>query len=278
MKTLWLIMVPVALALLWLYLIFPGKGKKAAAFRGCRIAHRGLHGGAVIENTLPAFAAAVEGGFGIELDVQLSSDGVAVVCHDADLERVFGIGREVGSMTAGELQEIGVPALSEVLALIDGRVPLVVELKGENTDVSVCVRAAALLDGYRGLFCVESFNPFNLRWFKRHRPQVIRGQLSSRFPGKKRPGRAILCFVLRHLITNFLCRPDFISYEHRYGGALSLRICGRLGADRFAWTIPSEEEEREAERQGFTAFIFEGYLPQPHRSDAASEEICPHSR
>jgi glycerophosphoryl diester phosphodiesterase len=181
---------------------------------------------------------------------------VAVVTHDYDLKRVFGVDRKVKDCTAAELAALGVPTLAEVLAVLDGKVPLVAELKGENGDVSVCQKAAELLDGYEGLYCVESFNPLLLRWFKKNRPDVIRGQLSTRFTKKKRAGSAVLNFCLRHLLLNVLSRPHFIAYEFRYADSASLRRCRRDGALTMGWTPKGEKEIGEAEKH-FDAVIFE---------------------
>lgn len=245
---------------LYLFLIFPRNGKKANAFKGKYIAHRGLHGGGVIENTLPAFEKAVAMGYGVELDVQLSKDGIPVVCHDYDLKRVFGVDERVASLSAEELHRIGVPYLSEALAVLNGRVPLVAEMKGESADTSVCVKAAELLDVYEGLYCVESFNPLLMRWFKKNRPQVIRGQLSTAF-GKGRDGnRSLLHLFLRHLLLNFLSRPHFIAYEYCYFG-LSVRLCKALGALTMCWT-PKSDDACEKVRELYSAFIFEDFEPK----------------
>ncbi len=260
----WILYVAAALSVFfffYFFLVCPGDGKKAEAFRGKRIAHRGLHGGGVVENTLPAFARAVEKGFGVELDIQLSSDGEAVVFHDYDLKRVFGVDRKVKSCTSKELAALGVPTLREVLALLDGRIPLVAELKGENGDTAVCRKAAEVLDGYRGLYCIESFNPLYLRWFKKNRPLVVRGQLSTRFTKKNRAGSAILNFLLRHLLLNAVGCPHFIAYGFRYADSLSLRFCRKLGALTFGWTPKGRDEIREAESR-FDAVIFELLPPK----------------
>ncbi len=244
------------LILIYLFLIFPGRGKRAAAFAGLKIAHRGLHGDGLTENTLPAFRAARDAGFGVELDVQLSADGIPVVCHDYDLNRVFGIDRTVSSLTAAELREIGVPAFSEVLALLDGRVPLIAEMKGETLDTPVCRASAPLREGYTGLWCVESFNPFHVRWFRKHRPQAIRGQLSTRFGKGERFSESVMNFVLRHLLLNFLGRPQFIAYGYRYDDGVSFRLCRLFGALPVGWTPAGEKEIAEAERR-FSTVIFE---------------------
>lgn len=253
-----LALVPVlpVLCLVILFLVWPDDGKKAESFRGKRIAHRGLHGGSVVENTLPAFQRAVEQGYGVELDIQLSSDGVAVVTHDYDLKRVFGVDRKVKNCTAEELKALGVPTLREVLDVLDGKVPLVAELKGEDGDLSVCQKAAEVLDGYGGLYCVESFNPLLLRWFKRNRPAVVRGQLSTRFTKKNRAGSSLLNFALRHLLLNVLSRPHFIAYEFRYADSRALRLCRRCGALTMGWTPKGAEEIAQADKD-FDAVIFE---------------------
>ncbi len=248
-----------AVVLLYLFAICPANGKKAAAFDGKFIAHRGLHGDGITENTLSAFERAVECGYGVELDIQLSSDKVAVICHDYDLKRVFGIDKKVYSLTAAELKEIGVPSFSEVLQVLGGKVPLVAEIKGESFNTEACVKAAELLDGYDGLYCVESFNPMHLRWFKKNRPSVIRGQLSTAF-GKKRDGkRNFMHLFLRHLLLNFFSRPHFIAYEYKYYG-LSARLCALLGAHMVCWTPESEDNINTAKKH-YRTFIFEGFEP-----------------
>ena len=246
------------LVFLWLFAICPANGRKAAAFDGKFIAHRGLHGGDIKENTREAFEKAVEHGYGIELDIQLSSDGVAVINHDYTLKRVFGVDKKVSELSARELRTIGVPTFDEVLKIIDGRVPLVAEIKGESSSVDVCVKAAELLDNYDGIYCVESFNPLHLRWFKKHRPKVIRGQLSTAF-GKRDDKKRLLYKLLRHLLLNFLSRPHFIAYEHNYNN-LSLRLCALLGAHMVCWTPKSADDVNKAKKH-YSTFIFEGFEP-----------------
>ena len=244
---------------IYIFMICPASGKRAKAFDGKYIAHRGLHGGEVVDNTLEAFKQAVEKGYGVELDIQLSSDKIAVVTHDYDLKRVFGIDKKVKDLSCEELKSIGVPTLSEVLAVIDGKVPLVAEIKGEDFSTEVCEKAAELLDGYSGIYCVESFNPMHLRWFKKNRKNVVRGQLSTAF-GKKRDGKInVLHTFLRHLLLNFLSRPHFIAYEYKYYG-VSARMCKLLGAHMVCWT-PKSKEDSDLASKHYSTFIFEGYEP-----------------
>ena len=247
-----------ALIFLYFFAICPANGKKAAAFDGKYIAHRGFHGGDIKENTCEAFEMAVGLGYGIELDIQLSSDKVAVVNHDYTVKRVFGVDKKVSELTARELRIIGVPTLKEVLEIIDGKVPLVAEIKGEDGSTEVCQKAAELLDGYNGAYCVESFNPIHLRWFKLNRPNVIRGQLSTAF-GKRDDKKGLLHQMLRHLLLNFLSRPHFIAYEFKYNSP-SVTLCALLGAHMVCWTPKSADDINTAKKH-YRTFIFEGFEP-----------------
>jgi glycerophosphoryl diester phosphodiesterase len=236
------------------------KGKPdMSSFEGKVFAHRGMFGAENPENSLGAFKKAVENGYGIELDVQLSSDGEAVVFHDPSLLRLYGENILVNSLTAEELKEYGIPTLREALEIIDGKVPVIVELKGESRDISVAPIAAEVLDEYVGEYCVESFNPFIIKWFKDCRPDVIRGQLSGSHltEGKK----SIKFFMLENLMFNFISRPDFIAYDHKSRAKVSLALCRKLfNIPVFAWTIKTSEEW-SACADKFDAYICDG-LPK----------------
>ena len=137
---------------------------------------------------MKAFEKAVEGGYGIELDVQLSKDKVPVIFHDFTLERVCGKEGRVYDYTYEELNKFSlygteekIPKLEDFLKMVDGRVPLIVELKVEWTDISVCPLADGILSGYHGAYCIESFNPLALIWYRKNRNNVMRGQLSDAF-------------------------------------------------------------------------------------------------
>jgi glycerophosphoryl diester phosphodiesterase len=233
-----------------------------SSFNGKVFAHRGMHGGKVVENTIEAFEKAVENGYGIELDVQLSADGRAVVFHDYTLFRMFGETKSVCDLTAEELGEYGIPTLEEALAVIDGKVPLIVELKGESADVSVAPIAAEILDEYHGEYCVESFNPLILKWYKDCRPDVIRGQLSTAF--METENKSPKHFAIEHLLTNFVAKPDFIAYEHKYPAKLSVVLCRKVfGIPVIAWTVKTADEwSKCADR--FDSYICEG-LPKKRK-------------
>ncbi len=230
-----------------------------SAFEGKVFAHRGMFGGKEMENSIDAFKKAVENGYGIELDVQLSADGVPMVFHDSSLLRLFGENQTLDSLTAEELAEYGIPTLREALDVIDGNVPVIVELKGETGDISIAPIAAEVLDEYVGDYCVESFNPRILKWFKDCRPDVIRGQLSGSHLTEDK--KSIKYFMLENLMFNFISRPDFIAYDHKSRAKISLALCRKLfNVPVIAWTIKTSEEW-SACADKFDAYICEG-LPK----------------
>ena len=226
-----------------------------------KYAHRGLHDESKPENSLSAFSAAIDEGYGIELDVRLTSDGVPVVFHDATLTRVIGVDKKVCELTFDELKEYTfpeteekIPSFEEALELIGERAPILIELKGEDTKCNVCEAAAELLDRYNGVFAIQSFNPIHLKWMKDHRPQFIRGQLATNKYENQNP---ILAFALRHMLLNCLSRPDFASYNHK-AHTLALDIFKLLSAPKFAWTLTDAENEEKVQKK-FEAVIFENY-------------------
>ena len=260
-----------ALAFIYLLMIMPRMTGRpdAGPFRNRLYAHRGLHDNTsdAPENSMRAFQKAVEAGFGIEMDIQLTKDGVPVVFHDYTLKRVCGADGKVCQYTYEELQQFAlygtdqkIPRFEDVLELVDGRVPLIVELKIETVDTSVCPAADKLLSGYKGMYCIESFNPLGVFWYRRNRKKVVRGQLSDAFY-KEGEYKGPLCFMLQNLLFNWLGKPDFIAYNHKYPRMLSRSLCRRLyRSTSAAWTIKSQEELEEAEKH-FDIYIFDSFLP-----------------
>lgn len=241
-------------------------------FLGALYAHRGLHDneGDAPENSMAAFRKAVETGYGIELDVQLTKDKVAVVFHDATLKRVCGAEGKVSDFTFEELQKFSllgssekIPRFEEVLVLVGGRVPLIIEYKAPGTDVEVCRVTDAFLQNYKGAYCIESFNPMVLVWYRRHRRDVMRGQLSTSYIKEQEKGYpGILLVMMHHLLFNFLTKPDFIAYNHKYYKDWSLRLCRYLyKCMSVAWTIRNQAE-MDSRKRDFELFIFEGFIPK----------------
>ncbi|MBQ7377131.1 MAG: glycerophosphodiester phosphodiesterase [Clostridia bacterium] len=246
----------VLLFLIYLFLICPRLHHPDTAARHADYMHRGYHTvNGLPENSMAAFLAAVEKGQGIETDVQLSQDGVPMLFHDYTLTRMCGVEKKLTDCTAEELKGYRlldsneqIPTLAELLAAVDGRVPLLIELKGETTDTSLCPRVAERLDAYRGVYCVESFNPMLLRWYRRNRKQVLRGQLVTNLIKDKKP--SLLNLLLTHLLLNFLSRPDFIAYNGHYPSLPSIRLCRRLGADGVRWTVSTPDELEAVHKNG----------------------------
>ena len=236
-------------------------------------AHRGLHDNRTNapENSLAAFRKAVEAGFGMELDVQMSKDRVPVVFHDFTLKRVCGQPGKVCDYTLAELKKFRlcgsdqqIPTFAEFLQTVDGKAPLIIELKVERFDLSVCEAADAMLREYKGVYCIESFNPFVLWWYRRHHKEVMRGQLSDNYflyPEYRNLKGAGMVF-LQFLMTNFLTKPDFVAYNHECRNNLSRKLChGLYRNPAAAWTIRSEEQLAAAKGH-FDVFIFDSFVPR----------------
>lgn len=264
-----LVILVVACVALWLWAIAPQLPRADfSAFAKYDYAHRGLHDkdNGVPENSLKAFALAAQCGFGMELDLQLTKDNRVVVHHDHSIQRTCGVDKLISDMTLEELwgyrllgTEEKVPLFSQVLELVDGRTPLIVEIKSYARQEELCQKTMALLEGYPGLYCVESFDPRVVRWFKRHHPGIIRGQLMCYKPQEDMPGW--MAFIGRNLLTNFLTRPHFEAYDFTTRHNASLRAARRVyGMQEVSWTLRSYEDYKAAKEDGCLC-IFENFLP-----------------
>lgn len=262
----------VVLAAFYFVMIMPRMVGKAdpGPFLKVLYAHRGLHDNRTEapENSMAAFRRAVEGGYGIEMDIQLTRDKIPVVFHDFTLKRVCGAEGKVSDYTFEELQKFRlcnssekIPSFEQVLRLVDGKVPLIVEFKVELTDTSLCPIADRILREYKGLYCMESFNPLAVFWYRRHHKAVMRGQLSDAFLREKEYC-GLLYFLLENLLFNFITKPDFIAYNHKFQSKTSRKLCrGLYHNTAVAWTIRSEEELDEAKKH-FDIYIFDSFVPR----------------
>ena len=253
------------------------------------------------ENSLASFAAAAEAGFGIELDLQLTLDGQVVVVHDGDLKRVAGDPRRIEDLTYDELTRIPlfpnavpgdakatplpgaeekvplvvtpaaaptgyyqhVPLFSDVLKVVAGRVPLIVEFKFDDNahwterDTELMESGDALLEAYSGPYVIESFNPYAVRWYREHRPEVCRGQLSW---GTTIDESGLAEWSAGLLVYDWLSRPDFIAYDWHGGRSPQVRLARAMGAVPVSWTVRSREELAECAPY-FDRHIFEAFVP-----------------
>lgn len=237
------------------------------------IAHRGLHDRAagIPENTLAAADAAIAGNFGIECDVQLSSDGEAMVLHDFALGRLTEAEDEVRTRRASELEALAVagtaeriPTLRTLLDRIGGRVPLVVEIKSRfDGHLALAERTAATVRGYAGPLALKSFDP------------DIVGALASLAPDRPRgiiaeshndgPSYAALSPERRRALANLLhldeSRPDFLSWRVADLPCAATFLCRRLaGMPVMTWTVRTEED-RAAAAAHADQMVFEGFRP-----------------
>jgi len=233
-----------------------------------RYAHRGLHSlPERPENSLAAFRAAAEAGFGAELDVHLMKDGNLAVIHDSSLLRTAGTDVAIEDLTREDLPNYHlentkerIPLLEEVLPIFEGKTPLIVELKPVRGNHRELAKAAVtLLDRYQVIYCMESFDPRALEWLKKNRPEIIRGQLSGNLIEEGGHSK-ILLWAMSKLLLNFLSRPDFIAYDYRYrDNCLPLKLYRRFTKIKeFSWTVRDNKTALLLEKKG-NQIIFEGF-------------------
>lgn len=226
------------------------------------IAHRGFHNEENPENTLGAFKRAIEHNYAIELDVQLLKDNTVVVIHDNKLSRLCGEDKYLSNCTIDELKEYkvlnseySIPTLKEVLDLVDGKVPLLIEIKNNLKVGELESKTYELLKNYTGEFAIQSFNPYSLEWFKNNAPNILRGQLSSFFKGE------YLSFFkklfLKKLKLNKVSDPHFISYKAE---DLPNVYCKRANLPILAWTVRSQEQYMKVVKY-CDNIIFENFEP-----------------
>lgn len=244
--------------------------KDLPALRGWKYAHRGLHGNGVPENSMQAFRLALEKGYGVEFDVHLMRDGSLAVIHDANLRRTAGADAVIEELTAEQLADYclegtreRIPLFQDVLALFDGKAPLIIELKAEKGNHNALAEAVCkVLEEYKGPYCIESFDPRCLLWLKKNRPEIIRGQLAANFLRSKDSGQGVvLDFLLSNLLLNFLTRPDFVAYKYQDRKDPAPTLCAKLHRiQSVSWTLRSREEFDAATAENALP-IFEYFLP-----------------
>lgn len=233
-------------------------------------AHRGLFDNAsdAPENSLAAFRKAVDAGYGIEWDVQLSKDDVPVIFHDATLERMCGVKGNVWDYTLEELKGFHladsketIPTLEEALQVVGGKVPLIIEYKLDRVQTLVCELGDKLLRKYKGTYCIESFHPLALIWYRKNRPDIMRGQLSGEFWKEDKKYRYLQYYVVAYLLTNVASRPDFVAYNHLHHKNLSRRIFAFLGGLSVCYTVKNQPDYVEAKKH-FSMIIFDSFIPR----------------
>lgn len=266
-----LLLVLLAAFILWLLAIAPQMIDRPdlARFKKYDFAHRGLHNQkqGVPENSVAAFKLAAQHGFGIELDLRLSKDGQVVVFHDENLKRMCGVDKELSQLSFRELEafslagsEETIPSFAQVLNAVGHSVPIIVEIKSHNPTAEICEKVWDILKNYDGLYCVESFNPLIVKWFKDHQPQVVRGQLMEGLKkGKELTG--LQAFLGRNLFSNFLTRPNFEAYDHHSRSRPSMWLAKHLlGMTEVSWTVRDPDTYSSLKSKD-CIIIFEGFIP-----------------
>lgn len=259
-----------AAAILPVFLTAPGHAskRKKAPFLGRNVAHRGLYtkDQSVPENSLPAFRRALEHGYGIELDVQLTSDEKLVVFHDGTTDRMCGVKGRVDEIPFEALSALRlagtderIPEFAEVLRLIDGKAPLIIEIKSGKRNALTCRKTLKALEGYNGDFCIESFDPRVVSFIRFRAPRILRGGLAQPSKdytesGMPRP----VGIILGNMLLNFLSRPQFIAYKIGKK-PFPVRFASSLGAMKVAWTAHGAESEKTHD-----TVIFEHFTPETH--------------
>ena len=269
-----IIILSIIIVLLAALFVLATKGRRyhpdLPKLRGWYYAHRGLHGNGLPENSMAAFRAALEHGYGIELDVHLMKDGNLAVIHDSPLLRTTGQAGEIEDLTTEDLPRYNlentdetIPTFRQVLDLFDGKAPMIVEIKTHNNNFAAVAEAVCnMLQDYQGAYCLESFDPRCIIWLRQNRPDLIRGQLSYNYFSSKNPLPFSMKFLLTNHLLNCLSKPDFVAYNFRHrhviGNFLARKIWGVQGV---SWTIRTPEDCAKAKAEGWLP-IFEGFIPE----------------
>jgi glycerophosphoryl diester phosphodiesterase len=225
----------------------PSRQARLAELFAKPFAHRGLHGRGIVENSPSAFRAAIDAGHGIELDVQVSADGEAIVFHDYDLKRLAGADGKLADLPAAAISghlltgtEEAIPTLAEVLALIDGRVPLLIEVKSPGRAIGpLCKAVNRAIQPYMGPVAVMSFNPRIGRWFVAHAPDVLRGLVVTE-EGQPKRGRFKLWASLA------MSRADFLAYDIRDLPSRFAAAARAEGMKVGTWTVRTDAQRATA--------------------------------
>ena len=224
----------------------------------------------VPENSVPAFRAAIEHGYGIRMDVRLTRDGVPVVFSDNLVARMCAANGTIENSTLEELKKLRlegteetIPTLKEALDVVDGQVPVLLNILVENGDYdAISDQVCDVVDEYEGVFAIESLDPRVLRWFRKQRREFVRGQVIDYRHSTGSSFKNLLWdFLCASLLMNFLTEPDYISSRRDQKCNPSLWICRVLyRVQRMTWTIRSMEEYEEAKTDG-AVVVFEEIEP-----------------
>lgn len=239
------------------------------------IAHRGLHNEEIPENSLAAFENAIQHGYPIELDVRLIDDGTVIVFHDDKLARMTGVDRYACTLVSADLNNIflkktdqKIPTFKQVLDLVDGRVPLLIEIKNEGKPGVLESKLIEMLRSYKGEYAVQTFNPFVLEYFRHNAPDIKRGILSALFKKQQLPS-FVKRFLLSKMLLNGIAKPDFITYQHEcLPNKYVNKYVKKHNVPVLAWTVENQADADKALSK-CNNVIFEGFIPKSTKNPVA---------
>ncbi len=224
------------------------------------IAHRGLWGGKIVENSLTAYKNAVKKGYPIEIDVFVTADGRLVSFHDDSLMRMTGENGLIYNKTLAELKSLRlnstleqIPTFDEVLDICENKVPILIEIKNQPNKCVVDL-VVARLKSYKGEFAIQSFNPLYINKVKKLAPEFIRGILADTFNLDK---SRLVRYIVRKMPLNFICKPDFLSLNYK---SLPLKFKRTKKYPKLAWTVTSQEIADNVKPYADN-IIFEDFIP-----------------
>lgn len=230
------------------------------------IAHRGLHNlNGTPENSISAFEKAIELNIPIELDLKLTKDEKLIVFHDENFERMNGYKADVNVTSWDDIKELKlrgtnekIPLFKDVLELVRNRVPLLIELKNFGRAGKFEQIVKETLKNYDGEYAIQSFNPLSIRWLKINAPEILRGQIASRFKDEQIPRH--YKYLLKNLTFNLSTKPDFINYNIDDLPYLPVGLLRKQGIPVLGWTVKNESQLRKA-KQLCDNFVFEDLEP-----------------
>lgn len=254
--------------LIYLFLIKPSNKRKNCfkQYEDTFIAHRGLFNNVDIpENSIPAFKKAVDNGYGIELDVQLTSDNVLLVFHDESLYRMTGKNLILHNCSYKQIKNLKllntnetIPKFKDALKVLNPNTPLIIEIKPEGRYIETTKAAIEMMKNYKGIYNMESFNPLVVRYLRKNEPQIIRGQLSYDYCGDINSKLSkFRKFLLTNLLLNFYTRPDYVAYDCTNTNNISFKIISKiLHTKCVAWTVKSQDQYEQIKKY-YDIFIFD---------------------
>lgn len=233
-------------------------------------AHRGLfdNKNGIPENSIKAYKLAIEHGYAIELDIQALSDNTFFCFHDSDLTRMVNVDtKSIYDYSYEELSKLkllnsneSIPKFTDVLNLVNNKVPLLIEVKAHKNFKLHLNALIKILDNYQGKFAVFSFDVRIVNWFKKHRPNYIRGQISSYFHENKKMPK-ILKFLMKRLFFNKFCKPDFISYNLKYLPNKYVDKQRRKNILVFGYTAKNQDEYNKV-KSLYDNVVFDSFIPK----------------